>query len=87
MESFYRSAKRPAYALQRPSDRPPRLLWVASAMAPQRPSLRRYAALARTLATVARLQPVAACIADHDMPERSIPAMPALRAVSSGRPR
>ena len=28
--------------------------------APQRPSLRRYAALARTLAIVARLQPVAA---------------------------
>ena len=25
MESFYRSAKRPAYALQWPSDRPPRL--------------------------------------------------------------
>jgi hypothetical protein len=46
-----------------------------------------YAALLATLAIVARLQPVAAWIADQDMPERSIPAMPALRAVSSGRPR
>ena len=40
-----------------------------------------------TLAIVARPQPAAACIAVHDMPERSIPAMPALRSTSSGRPR
>src|SRR6478752_6631601 len=40
-----------------------------------------------TFAIVARLQPVAAWIADHDMPERSIPAMPAFRFLSSGRPR
>jgi hypothetical protein len=32
-----------------------------------------------TLAIVARLQPVAVRIAVHDMPERSIPAIPALR--------
>jgi len=37
------------------------------------------------LAIVARLQPVAAWNADQDMPERSIPPMPALRSVSSGR--
>ena len=37
------------------------------------------AARLATLAIVARLQPVAAWIAVQDMPERSIPAMPALR--------
>jgi hypothetical protein len=52
-----------------------------------RPRWLPYAARLATLAIVARLQPVAAWIADHDMPERSIPAMPALRSVSSGRPR
>jgi hypothetical protein len=38
-----------------------------------------YAARLETLASVARLEPVTAWIAVHDMPERSIPGMPALR--------
>ena len=48
---------------------------------------RAYAARLATLAIVARLQPVAACIDVPDMPKRSMPAIPALRSVSSGRPR
>jgi hypothetical protein len=38
------------------------------------------------LAMVARLQPVAAWIFDHEAPVWSIAAIPSLRAVSSGRP-
>lgn len=37
-------------------------------------------------ATVARLHPVAAWIVDHEAPERSMAAMPSLRATFSARP-
>lgn len=48
-----------------------------------------YAALARAaiFAMVAREQPVAAWMADHDSPARNIAAIPAFLAASSGRPR
>ena len=42
--------------------------------------------LLATLSTVARLQPVAAWIWDHDAPLLSIDAIALFRAVSSGRP-
>src|SRR4051794_37201976 len=38
-------------------------------------------------ATVARLQPVAACTIDHEEPPRSIDAIPSFRALSSNLPR